>query len=130
MLDRVQKLRRPIDKPAKILEVGPSFNPIAPKSEGWQSFVVDHATKEGLVEKYRPDPTVDTDKIEEVDFIWQQGYLHESIPDSQLGTFDACIESHVIEHIPDLIGFLHFAGADSTPPGSGGVGRARQTILL
>jgi SAM-dependent methyltransferase len=106
MLDRVQNLRQPIAQSAKILEVGPSFNPVTPKSEGWQSFVVDHATKADLVEKYKPDPTVDTANIEEVDFIWTQGYLHESLPEGELGTFDACIASHVIEHIPDLIGFF------------------------
>jgi len=106
MIDRVQRLRRPIDRSAKILEVGPSFNPIAPKSEGWQSFIVDHTTKEGLIEKYKLDPAVNVSKIEPVDFVWQQGCLHESIPKSLLGTFDACIASHVIEHIPDLIGFF------------------------
>jgi SAM-dependent methyltransferase len=106
MLDRVQKLRRPIDKSAKILEVGPSFSPVTPKAEGWQSFIVDHATKEDLVNKYISDPSVNTANIEDVDFVWRQGYLHESLPKSQLGTFDACIASHVIEHIPDLIGFF------------------------
>jgi SAM-dependent methyltransferase len=106
MLDRVQKLRQPIGQLAKILEVGPSFNPTTPKSEGWRSFVVDHSAKGGLVEKYKLDPSVDTAKIEEVDYIWQRGYLHEALPRSELGTFDACIASHVIEHIPDLIGFF------------------------
>jgi hypothetical protein len=41
MLDRVQKLRQPIGKSAQVFELGPSFNPLAPKSEGWRSFVVD-----------------------------------------------------------------------------------------
>jgi SAM-dependent methyltransferase len=45
-------------------------------------------------------------RIAAFDFIWQKGYLHEALPTSQLGTFDACIASHVIEHIPDLIGFF------------------------
>jgi SAM-dependent methyltransferase len=106
MLDRAQKLRQPIDRSSKILEIGPSFNPITPKLEGWQSFVVDHATKEDLIEKYKLDSSVNTTNIEEVDFVWQRGYLHESLPKSQLGTFDVCIASHVIEHIPDLVGFF------------------------
>jgi SAM-dependent methyltransferase len=106
MLDRVHKLRQPIGRSAKILEVGPSFNPIAPRSEGWQSFIVDHASKWDLVEKYKSDQAVDITKIEAVDFIWRQGYLHDSLPQSLLGTFDVCLASHVIEHIPDFIGFF------------------------
>jgi hypothetical protein len=49
MLDRVQKLRQPIGKSAQVFELGPSFNPLAPKSEGWRSFVVD--PKAGLSAK-------------------------------------------------------------------------------
>jgi len=106
MIDRIQRLRLPIDRSAKILEVGSSFSPTTPKSEGWQSFIVDHTTKEGLIEKYKHNPSVNISNIETVDFVWQEGYLHESLPKSQLGTFDACIASHVIEHIPDLVGFF------------------------
>jgi len=86
-----------------ILEIGPSFNPIAPCSEGWLSYSVDHASQEELQEKYRdvePD-----EKIEPVDFIWQSGALEDAVPLELHGSFDVVIASHVIEHFPDPVGF-------------------------
>ena len=34
------------------------------------------------------------------------GSLDEAVPSELHGTFDACIASHVFEHIPDPIGLL------------------------
>src|SRR2546423_3695828 len=36
------------------LEIGPSFNPVLPKSAGYGVTVVDHMDQSGLVEKYTP----------------------------------------------------------------------------
>lgn len=90
---------------SRIVEVGASFSPLAPKSTGWNTCVVDHDTRENLVAKYA-SARVELAAIEEVDIVWQSGALHEAFPATQLGTFDAVIVSHVMEHIPDLIGFL------------------------
>jgi hypothetical protein len=44
---------------------------------------------------------------EEVGFIWTgEKNLNELIPGEMLGTFDACISSHTIEHTPDFVGFF------------------------
>jgi hypothetical protein len=50
------------------LEIGPSFNPVLPKSAGYSVTVVDHVDQSGLVEKYKPHG-VDVSKIESVDAV-------------------------------------------------------------
>jgi hypothetical protein len=50
-------------------------------------------------------------RIEEVDFVWTGGPLADAVPKDLHGTFDALIASHVIEHIPDVVGFLEAAAA-------------------
>jgi SAM-dependent methyltransferase len=104
-MDRLEKLLFGIERSARILEVGPSHNPVAPKAAGWHSFVLDHATQDGLKEKYR-DHYVRNERIEPVDFVWTGGPIHDVVPAGQHGTFDVCIASHVLEHLPDPIGFF------------------------
>jgi hypothetical protein len=89
----------------KILEIGPSFSPVALRSDGWNAWSVDHADQEGLREKYRTNPAVDTSRIGPVDFVWKSGDLDAAIPVEHHGTFGACIASHVIEHMPDPLSF-------------------------
>jgi hypothetical protein len=104
-------------KASRILEIGPSHAPIAPKRDGWNSFVVDHADQAALREKYAPYP-VDRDAIEEVDAIWAGGRLDAAIPAQHHGRFDRIIASHVIEHIPDPVTFLNSAQALLAPGGA------------
>jgi SAM-dependent methyltransferase len=107
--DRATDLLAGISRDSKILELGPSFNPLAPRSAGWDVTIVDHATREELVEKYRDAPNVNVENIETVDAVWTGGPLHQVVPPDLLGTFDVLIASHVIEHLPDPIGFLDSA---------------------
>jgi SAM-dependent methyltransferase len=109
MDERVDSLLEGIDRRAKVLELGASVSPCAPRSAGWDVTVVDHATQEDLIEKYRTDPNVDTANIEKVDFVWRGGPLHDAVPQTLHGSFDVLIASHVIEHLPDPIGFLKSA---------------------
>jgi SAM-dependent methyltransferase len=104
-MDRLEKLLFGIERTARILEFGASHNPTAPKQDGWHSFVIDYATQEGLKEIYR-EQGVALDRIEPVDFVWSGGAIHDAIPASQHGSFDVCIASHVLEHVPDPISFF------------------------
>jgi GT2 family glycosyltransferase len=109
VMSRSETLLSPIDRSARIIEIGPSFSPIASKADGWNTITVDHATRAALMEKYRGHPGVDVDRIEEVDFVWSSGSLTDIVPSHFHGTFDALIASHVIEHTTDLVGFLEAA---------------------
>lgn len=116
-VDRVARLLSTSNRASKILEIGASHAPIAPKSAGWNSFVVDHLPRDELRAKFTGHD-VNLDAIEEVDAIWQNGPLHESIPALQHGTFDTLIASHVIEHMPDFAGFFISAEKLLSPTGS------------
>jgi Domain of unknown function (DUF4214)/Methyltransferase domain len=117
MPTRNEILLAPVPRTGHIIEIGPSFRPIAPKGEGWNTRSLDHTTREGLIAKYRGHPGVDVNRIEEVDFVWAGGSLIDAVPASLHGTFDAFVASHVIEHTPDLIAFLDAAGALLKPDG-------------
>ncbi len=107
--NRKTQLLSGLSKSDSIIEIGPLHNAIAPKREGWKTTIVDHDSRTGLAKKYSNDTAVDTNLIEEVDVIWQQGSLAEAFPESQHHTFQAIIASHVIEHIPDFISFFQSA---------------------
>ncbi len=92
----------------RIIEIGPSHAPIAPKRGGWNSFVVDHADQAELRAKYDKFG-VDLEAIEPVDGVWHGGRLDSAVPPALHGSFDRLIASHVIEHIPDIVTFLNSA---------------------
>jgi SAM-dependent methyltransferase len=106
-----------IDKSMKVLEIGPSYAPIAAKSDGWNVYSLDHASQDELRLKYQGAPHIAIEDIEPVDFIWCAGPPSSAIPPKQHGTFDACIASHVLEHIPDPITWLSDIGRLLRPKG-------------
>ena len=104
------------DKSRSIIEIGPSFAPIAPKQKGWKSWIVDHLPREGLIEKYTGHDSR-IGQIEPVDTVWEGGFLHDAIPARMHGSFDLLIASHVIEHMPDPIAFFQSAATLLTSDG-------------
>lgn len=101
------------------IEIGPSYRPLCPKRQGWNTLVVDHATRAELISKYTAWK-VDTSQIEDVDVVLGDDGL------DALGTkqsYDYILASHVIEHIPNPIGFFR-ACADLLKPG----GRLRLAV--
>ena len=117
-MDRRERLLEGLSKSSKIVEIGPSYSPLAAKSDGWNVFTIDHADQSGLVEKYAQDKTVDISRIEPVDYVWQSGTLADAVPKPEHGTFDAFIASHVIEHTTDVVGFLLSAQSLVRPGGA------------
>lgn len=89
------------------LEIGASFNPIAPKKEGFCVETMDYMTREDLIEKYRSQRTTPTEHIEElieeVDYVWNG----EKYSDLVGKEYDYIISSHLLEHIPDVIGHIN-----------------------
>ena len=102
-MHRKQILTSLIDRNGIGLEVGPSHDPVAPKADGYRVEVVDHLSQDALRDKYRGHG-VELDRIEPVDHIWRGGPLEEV---SGIGRdYDWIIASHVIEHLPDPVGFM------------------------
>ncbi len=100
---REEKILSAIDKRLPGLEIGPSHRPVAPKKSGFNVKILDHLDTAGLRDKYRSHG-VDVEAIEEVDYVWSGESLSTLVDDRK---FDWIIASHVIEHTPDLIGFLN-----------------------
>jgi predicted SAM-dependent methyltransferase len=82
------------------LEIGPLNAPIVGKSEGDVAYV-DHCSRAGLIAKYTGE--VAPESIADVDVVWPGGSLRAAAGGR---TFDYVIASHVIEHVPDLVGWL------------------------
>ena len=107
-------IKRAIAKRDRVLEIGPSLNPVLPKAEGYNVAVLDHVDQAGLIAKYAVYG-LDTSVIEPVDFVWRGGSLAEAVQHTR---YDAIVAAHVIEHAPDFIGFLTDCSESLTGTGS------------
>jgi Methyltransferase domain len=104
MLTRTEKLLHHIDPAQQAgVEIGPLVNPIVTRRMGPIRYI-DHATTEALRLKYASDPSIDVNKIVDVDYVWGEKSLEELTRAE--APFDYLIASHVIEHVPDLVGWL------------------------
>lgn len=100
---RKERVLASIDRNGVGIEIGPSHDPIAPKREGFNVHIIDHASREELLWKYHEHP-IASDRIEEVDFIWKGQSYADLV--GKTTHYDWVIASHLIEHTPDLIAFL------------------------
>ncbi|MCL5980732.1 MAG: methyltransferase domain-containing protein [Gammaproteobacteria bacterium] len=102
-MTRNEKALKHINKDGIGLEIGPSHNPIAPKRSGYKVHILDHADRKQLIDKYKSH-SVNIDNIEDVDFVCRGESYADITGNSR--QYDWIIASHVIEHMPDLIGFI------------------------
>lgn len=98
-----------------VLEIGPLARPVVPRDGAGRVYYMDHAPTEHLREKYAAEPSVDIDGIVEVDFVAADGRIAAAIGEM---LFDVIVASHVVEHVPDLIGWLKEAEAALAPGGT------------
>jgi len=106
-MDRTQHALEHVHSSGVGLEIGPSYNPVAPKSAGFDVRSIDHLDRDGLVKKYEaiglpPDQLA---RIEPVDYVWTGQPLSAVVGPDDL--FDYIVASHVIEHTVDLISFVN-----------------------
>jgi SAM-dependent methyltransferase len=92
------------------VEFGPLTSPMVKKAES-TIYYADHCSTEELKAKYEPDPAVDTAAIVDVDLDLSRQSLQEVAP------LDFVVASHVVEHVPDLIGWLEEVHAALRPGG-------------
>jgi 2-polyprenyl-3-methyl-5-hydroxy-6-metoxy-1,4-benzoquinol methylase len=88
------------------LEIGPLASPRVRKDEGPVRYV-DHASAAELKEKYATDAGMQgrLDEIVDVDYVLGKSTTISEATGKD-APFDYVIASHVIEHIPDTIGWL------------------------
>jgi SAM-dependent methyltransferase len=89
------------------LEIGPLFSPIFVPGEADIQYL-DLQSAAELREHYRGDPAVKIDEIVDPDFLLIGPDGPRSLPEAvgSAAPFDWVVASHVIEHVPDLIGWL------------------------
>jgi SAM-dependent methyltransferase len=98
------------------LEIGPSYNPLLPKSSGYRVETIDYTDQAGLRAKYASDHSIDPAVIEEVDFVLDgKKTLAEAV--NRPKYYDYIVASHVIEHVPDLLRFLRSCESLLKPDG-------------
>ena len=100
MNSRLQKLLGPTGPQGSGLEIGALDSPLLRKPEH-DVLYVDYATTE-VVRANQFDPAVRLEQIVEVDIVWGSARLAEAVG----RPVDYVLASHVIEHVPDLIGWL------------------------
>lgn len=85
------------------IEIGALDHPIVLKSEGDIRYV-DYADAAFLRQKYRDDAGVRHGSIVEIDAIWGDRTMSESLGATH--ALDYALASHVVEHVPDLVAWL------------------------
>lgn len=101
---RNQFFTKHFSKKSRGIEIGASHAPIASKKDGYNISIIDHATQEDLVAKYK-SLKIDTTQIEKVDYVWDGSQtLTDLIGETH--SFDYIIASHLVEHTTDLLTFL------------------------
>jgi len=97
------------------LEIGPSYNPFFPKSQGFNIEILDYIDQEGLKKKYSNDPRAPVEKIEPVDYVSDGRPMSDVIGRQHI--FDFVVASHVVEHTTDLVRFFQDCSALLKPSG-------------
>src|SRR6478672_6008212 len=115
-MDRRAKLLEGLDLAhSRGVEIGPLHAPLVAKTDG-EVIYVDHADTAALRVKYAHDPIVgDVSRIVDVDAIWGAQSLAECL--GARAPVDYVIASHVLEHVPDLISWLHEVRSILSPNG-------------
>ena len=99
-----------IDATMAGLEIGPLDKPRFAKS-AYRVRYVDHASRDDLVAKYAADEAMrgHLDDIVDVDFVWS-GETTLASAVGEAAPFQWVFASHVMEHAPDLIGWMREIG--------------------
>jgi predicted SAM-dependent methyltransferase len=120
-MDRLTELRRHIAPGGQGLEIAPYFNPVVPKSQGYDVRIVDVFDTEHLRRNAAEDPEIPDSRIaeiEEVDIVCDASRLGDEVVRLGIaGTLDFIVSSHNFEHLPDPVRFLQGCAVALRPGG-------------
>lgn len=108
MTDRRARLLDPLDtRNGHGLEIGPLHQPVAVKDECDVTYVDIHFAA-GLREYYATHPGTPIEEILEVDYALIEEGRTRTLAEATApaAPFDWVVASHVVEHVPDMIGWL------------------------
>ncbi|MEY8017664.1 methyltransferase domain-containing protein [Mycobacterium servetii] len=101
--DRAAILTKNLKLEKQGLEIGPLDNPIVPK-KGTRVLYADHLPTDKLRDKYRGDQFVRNDNIQGVDIVFGPSGVKDAVGSRR---FSYVLASHVIEHIPNPLGWFN-----------------------
>ncbi len=102
-MDRTAWLTQAIAPEDIGLEIGPLDRPIVSRASHAIQYA-DHLDRTGLIHKYSAHNGVDPKKIPEIDFVIGAGGLLDAVGTRRFRYF---VASHVIEHVPNPVGWLN-----------------------
>ncbi|MDH4909013.1 methyltransferase domain-containing protein [Xanthomonas axonopodis pv. ricini] len=102
-MDRIAWLTQGITPEDCGLEIGPLDRPIVPR-QGHAIRYADHLDRNGLIHKYSEHVGVNPENIPDIDFVIGKDGLLSAVGEHRFRYF---VASHVIEHVPNPIGWLN-----------------------
>lgn len=105
-VDRRQVALSPLNVTGRGIEIAPYFNPFLDKSQ-YNVVYTDYLSTEELKAKAASNPTALSKAVPEIDFVWKPGRTLKDCMGVSSEPFDYAFASHVIEHVPNTIGWLN-----------------------
>jgi SAM-dependent methyltransferase len=113
-LDRRERVLAGLDLGGLGLEIGGGPWPLVASDPALTVRSLDYLDREGLIAKYEA-MGVDPSGVRPIDYVWSGERYLDLVGDTR---FDWIVASHVIEHVPDLLGFMNQCAEILKPGGT------------